>query len=598
METLKSDLIKRVKMLEFALRQERLSKSSDQLAPNNNDLYVQSGGGLLQPNSVQQSASSHAGQSGGGGGGTLRKLSIVDSSEVFYAAPGSSNTINFPKSFGQSRSRDILKSYLKEADNLLAATKFSSAAARPKNNHNHQHQEADHHVPASSVMDPLQATLSSEEQSRKELAKKRSINFDSKPPLGTFGDSHLIDKGNLPGNFELPNNKSGTLKADKRKTKTISLAKRSPTSTLTSVPDRNSTKSPGEVGSSSTTENESYSVYTSWTPQPPLRSHYDSIRSIAFHPADTAIVSGSEDRTVKLWRASTIPNPSKENESRLVYTFKGHTGPVTSVAVSAIEDICFSGSLDASIRVWAIPSLNKPPFSVHDTSSKVHTLIGHSDAVWQIQPHMTAPLLLSCSADGSLKLWDVTLSNMHLKSTFWYNGPKTQASLTVFESPTSACWGNGNFLVAAYRNSVVKVFDAETRAITLMMASNLTFDDTTRTQINKVIDHPTLSITITAHQDGDVRMFDIHTGKCLYSFQAHETGVSSISISPDGFTLVSGGHDGTVKFWDLSTRKCLQTLPSLYSSSVWSVAHHKLYKNMVASGGSDGLLYILYSMAH
>ncbi len=48
-------------------------------------------------------------------------------------------------------------------------------------------------------------------------------------------------------------------------------------------------------------------------------------------------------------------------------------------------------------------------------------------------------------------------------------------------------------------------------------------------------------MTITAHQNGDVRMFDSHTGKCIYSFQAHETGVASISISPDGFTLVSGG---------------------------------------------------------
>ncbi len=89
---------------------------------------------------------------------------------------------------------------------------------------------------------------------------------------------------------------------------------------------------------------------------------------------------------------------------------------------------------------------------------------------------MTSPLLLSCSADGSLKLWDVTISNAHLKSTYWYHGPSTQVSLSSdLESPTSTCWGNGNFLVAAYRNSIVKVFDAETRGITLTLTSKDSF---------------------------------------------------------------------------------------------------------------------------
>ena len=55
------------------------------------------------------------------------------------------------------------------------------------------------------------------------------------------------------------------------------------------------------------------------------------------------------------------------------------------------------------------------------------------------------------------------------------------------------------------------------------------------------------------------------------------------------------GHDGSIKFWDVSSKKCLQTIPGLHASSVWSVSHHKLYKNMIASGGSDGCLRVLYS---
>ena len=51
-----------------------------------------------------------------------------------------------------------------------------------------------------------------------------------------------MDRGNLPGNFELNTNKSGTIKAEKRKARGISIPKKTPAG----GPDRGSTKSPGE----------------------------------------------------------------------------------------------------------------------------------------------------------------------------------------------------------------------------------------------------------------------------------------------------------------------------------------------------------------
>lgn len=62
------------------------------------------------------------------------------------------------------------------------------------------------------------------------------------------------------------------------------------------------------------------------------------------------------------------------------------------------------------------------------------------------------------------------------------------------------------------------------------------------TQINQVVNHPTLALVISAHQDGEVRLFDKKSGKCVNSFLAHSDGVASISISPDGFTVITGGN--------------------------------------------------------
>ena len=130
------------------------------------------------------------------------------------------------------------------------------------------------------------------------------------------------------------------------------------------------------------------------------------------------------------------------------------------------------------MRVWNIPPLNKPPFSMYgnvfiksDRNSCVKTLVGHSDAVWDVKAHATMPLLLSASADGTLKLWDVT--NFGLTTTYWYSGTKSDSN-SEFKSPTSICWGS-HFICAAYRDSTVKIFDVESGAVKLNLNSSTTF---------------------------------------------------------------------------------------------------------------------------
>lgn len=45
-----------------------------------------------------------------------------------------------------------------------------------------------------------------------------------------------------------------------------------------------------------------------WTPKYTLRSHFDGVRSLAFHPEDTVLITGSEDHTLKLWNLQkTVP---------------------------------------------------------------------------------------------------------------------------------------------------------------------------------------------------------------------------------------------------------------------------------------------------
>lgn len=58
--------------------------------------------------------------------------------------------------------------------------------------------------------------------------------------------------------------------------------------------------------------------------------------------------------------------------------------------------------------------------------------------------------------------------------------------------------------------------------------------------IHRVKCHPTLPITITAHDDHHIRFFDNNTGKMIHSMVAHLDAVTSLAVDPNGLYLLSG----------------------------------------------------------
>ena len=50
--------------------------------------------------------------------------------------------------------------------------------------------------------------------------------------------------------------------------------------------------------------------------------------------------------------------------------------------------------------------------------------------------------------------------------------------------------------------------------------------------------------------------------------QNHDASISSISISPDGTTIVSGSEDDNIKIWDMKTGECIYTINTSYKVSI------------------------------
>ncbi|KAK2467079.1 hypothetical protein APHAL10511_001337 [Amanita phalloides] len=344
-----------------------------------------------------------------------------------------------------------------------------------------------------------------------------------------------------------------------------------------------------------------------WKAKRTLRNHLDAVRALAFHPNELSIATGGDDCTVKIWRmdvaslTSSTARPSTEIEPQL--TLRGHSAAITRLIYSASKALLYSASLDSSIRIWALPTPSHTTYAPYDDTRIRGELVGHTDAVWDLTLLRDENTLVSCGAEGSVKIWDVSSpTGGSLRLTWGFNGLENVEEMQDNGSPGAtaieALKTDLRKLAVAYQNAVVKIFEVETGKELLRLPSDTTFDGTPTTQINQIVSHPTMSLLVTAHEDKYIRIFDVTTGQCTHSMLAHLDGVTSLSIDSSGFSLVSGSHDCSVRFWDLlGSRACVQEITTHREKAregVLCVQYHPSLPFM-ASAGADGVVKLYAS---
>eukprot|EP00128_Syssomonas_multiformis_P016297 Colp12_sorted_trinity150504_noHs@2228 len=163
-----------------------------------------------------------------------------------------------------------------------------------------------------------------------------------------------------------------------------------------------------------------------------LHGHQFTVRCL--HLDGDRLISGSADKTIKVWCLTTW---------RCVMTLEGHTDTVR--CVQALGSTLISGSYDRTLRRWnlesgtctgtfvghtaAVLSLQFNTDTVvsgsSDKSIKVwsmetgqclHTLTGHADAVTCLQ--FDEQKIISGSLDGTIKFWDMHTLNC-LRTLDW-----------------------------------------------------------------------------------------------------------------------------------------------------------------------------------
>lgn len=122
--------------------------------------------------------------------------------------------------------------------------------------------------------------------------------------------------------------------------------------------------------------------------------HQQEIYSLDFSLDGRLIVSGSGDKTARIW--DMVDGSSKVltiNDADPVNNDAG----VTSVAISPNGQLVAAGSLDTVVRIWDV-----------GTGSLIERLRGHRDSVYSVAFTPDGKGLVSGSLDKTLKYWDVS----------------------------------------------------------------------------------------------------------------------------------------------------------------------------------------------
>jgi len=117
-----------------------------------------------------------------------------------------------------------------------------------------------------------------------------------------------------------------------------------------------------------------------------LKGHRGVINGLAFSPDGNRLISGSGDKTARIWNART---------QKTIHVLKGHTDYIYAVAFSPDGSMAVTGSDDDSLKLWNAKS-----------GALIKTLKGHTYNVRSVAFTPNGKYLLSGSYDKTIRMWD------------------------------------------------------------------------------------------------------------------------------------------------------------------------------------------------
>ncbi len=305
-----------------------------------------------------------------------------------------------------------------------------------------------------------------------------------------------------------------------------------------------------------------------------FRGHTENVTSAAFSPDGKYVVTGSKDKTARLW----------DRQGKALQTFRGHTGRVFAVAFAPDSTRVLSGSDNGTARLWDLQG------------NEMQSFQGHEKGIYAAAFSPDGNQILTGSWDGTAKLWDL---NGHEIQTFHgHDGnvldvatsPDGRQVLTGSKDKTAKLWStdgsevqtfrghtaevnavafspDGQYVLTGSKDATAKVWDLAGHELQHLTGHMPPVDLLAAAHLEKLLEASITSVgfspdgqrIVTASEDKRAKVWNMQ-GKQLQTLRGHTMGLYDATFSPDGRHLLTASRDKTARLWIDWNREGFETL--------------------------------------
>ncbi|KAI1497615.1 WD repeat domain-containing protein [Biscogniauxia marginata] len=278
-----------------------------------------------------------------------------------------------------------------------------------------------------------------------------------------------------------------------------------------------------------------------------------------------------------------------------MFTFHNHLGSVSCMDFSKDQQLVAAGTTESYIRVWNLEGKPLKSRLEPEKDMKVNNrkLIGHSAPVYSVafsdaitnldrniyeghaKPETDSKLLLSCSADGTVRLWSLDVWSC-LCIYKGHDGPVCSLSW----SP------HGHYFVTGGWDKTVRVWSQDHASAQRLLVGH-------DTAISTVAWHPNGAYVFSASDETDksIRMWSVANGHCVRVFTGHTDYISSLECAPNGKILASADIGGNIFLWDIEKATRIKRCRGHGRGGIWSLSF-SVESNVLVSGGQDSTVRV------